>query len=80
MTDFPALTGSELIRALRRPGFEVVRSKGSHRFLRHADGRCTVVALHRGETLGSGLLARTLRDCEITKADLLKMLRANALE
>jgi len=39
MTDFPALTGSELIRARRRLGFEVIRTKGSHRFLRHADRR-----------------------------------------
>jgi hypothetical protein len=33
---------------LREAGFEVVRIKGSHHFLRHADGRGTVVpVLHR---------------------------------
>jgi predicted RNA binding protein YcfA (HicA-like mRNA interferase family) len=74
MSSFPALTGSEIIRALRKLGFEVIRSKGSHRFLCHSDGRCTVVPVHRGETVGLGLLAQILRDCEITKEELREVL------
>ncbi|WP_197738530.1 type II toxin-antitoxin system HicA family toxin [Rhodothermus marinus] len=35
MTRQPRLKGNELIAALRKAGFEVVRIKGSHRFLRH---------------------------------------------
>ncbi len=45
----------------------VIRVKGSHHFLRHPDGRTTVVPVHAGETLGSGLLAKILRDCELTR-------------
>lgn len=30
MVRLPALTGREVIRALERAGFEVVRQKGSH--------------------------------------------------
>jgi len=74
MSDLPALTGSRLIRALERAGFEVVRSKGSHRFLRHEDGRRTVVPVHRGETIGRGLLAGILRDCDLTRDDLRRLL------
>lgn len=74
MSTFPALRGARLIMALCRLGFEVVRVKGSHRFLRHADGRCTVIPVHRGETIGCGLLAQILRDCEITRKDLQRML------
>ncbi len=74
MTTFPSITGSSLIRALRKFGFEVIRKKGSHHFLRHKDGRCTVVPTHRGETIGRGLLAQILRDCEITKDELQKKL------
>ena len=74
MSTFPSVTGSRLIAALGRLGFEVIRSKGSHRFLRHPDGRCTVVAVHRGETVGRGLLAQILRDCEITKEELQALL------
>ncbi|MEI7901811.1 MAG: type II toxin-antitoxin system HicA family toxin, partial [bacterium] len=39
-------------------------------FLRHPDGRCTVVPVHRGETIGRGLMAQILRDCELTRADI----------
>ena len=76
MSSTPAVSGTKLIKALRRFGFDVVRIKGSHHFLRHIDGRCTVVPVHRGETIGRGLLAQILRDCEITREDLQKELRA----
>ncbi len=74
MTTFPSITGSRLIRALQKLGFVVIRSKGSHHFLQHRDGRCTVVPVHHGETIGRGLLAQILRDCDITKEELQKKL------
>ena len=74
MTTFPSITGSRLIRALRKLDFEVLRVKGSHHFLKHQDGRCTVVPLHRGETIGRGLLAQILRDCDITREEFEKKL------
>ena len=70
MSTFPAVNGNQLLKALRRLGFDLVRIKGSHHFLRHPDGRCTVVPVHRGETIGCGLLAQILRDCEITREEL----------
>ena len=60
--------------ALRKAGFEVVRVKGNHHFLRHADGRCTVVPVHRGETIGPGLLSQILQDCELRPEDLAELL------
>ena len=74
MSGIPAVSGVRLIRALRKLGFEVIRVNGSHHFLRHADGRCTVVPVHRGETIGPGLLAQILRDCEITREELQEQL------
>ena len=65
------LKGREVIKVLKDHGFNVVRIKGSHHFLRHTDGRCTVVPVHAGETLGPGLLPQILRDTELTKEDLL---------
>jgi predicted RNA binding protein YcfA (HicA-like mRNA interferase family) len=70
----PSVTGKQLIVALGRIGFEVIRTRGSHHFLRHADGRATVVPAHAGETIGRGLLSRILRDCEISREDLRKVL------
>jgi len=72
MSTFPAIKGNQLIKALRHHGFDVIRIKGSHHFLQHPDGRCTVVPVHRGETIGRGLLAQILRDCEMSREDLLR--------
>jgi predicted RNA binding protein YcfA (HicA-like mRNA interferase family) len=66
----PRITGKELVAALGRAGFAVVRTKGSHRRLRHPDGRVTTVSIHAGETIGPGLLAKILRDCEMTPDEL----------
>ena len=74
MTKLPNLTGQQLISALRKAGFDVIRVRGSHHFLRHSDGRSTVVPVHRGETIGPGLLSKILRDCDIARADLLELL------
>ena len=74
MTSLPSLTGKKLIAILKRAGFEVRRVNGSHHFLRHSDGRCTVVPVHSGETIGPGLFAKILRDCELSREQVRKLL------
>ena len=74
MPKLPSLTGKQLVSALDSLGFQTVRTRGSHQFLRHPDGRATVVPVHAGETIGQGLLAKILRDCEISREDLAKVL------
>lgn len=74
MTSFPSLTGKEIISLLKKAGFIIERQRGSHVFLRHPDGRTTVVPVHPGETIGPGLLSKILRDVEMIRADLLKLL------
>lgn len=66
MTRLPRLTGADLIAALASAGFALVRVKGSYHYLRHADGRSTVVPTHAGETLGPGITAKILRDCDLS--------------
>ena len=61
-------------QALAKAGFDVLRVKGSHHFLRHQDGRRTVVPAHSGETIGPGLLHKILRDCRITTEQLSELL------
>lgn len=70
----PSPTGKQLIAALVRAGFAVTRIKGSHHFLRHDDGRVTVVPVHAGETIGPGLLSQILRDCDLSREDLMRLL------
>ena len=74
MSKLPRLTGKQLITALNHAGFEVIRVRGSHHFLHHADGRATVVPVHRGETIGAGLMVKILRDCDLTREKLQELL------
>ncbi len=74
MTKLPRPTGRDLLAALRKLGFEIIRTKGSHHYVRHEDGRSTVVSVHAGETIGPGLMAKILRDCEITVEDIKALL------
>jgi predicted RNA binding protein YcfA (HicA-like mRNA interferase family) len=70
MSRSPRVTGSDLISALAKAGFTVVRIKGSHHFLRHPDGRTTEVPVHSGDIIGPGLLLKILRDCHLNPEDL----------
>lgn len=74
MTSLPSLTGKDLLSVLKKAGFEVLRIKGSHHFLQHRDGRSTVVPVHAGETIGPGLLAKILRDCDLSRDQFQKFL------
>jgi predicted RNA binding protein YcfA (HicA-like mRNA interferase family) len=74
MTSLPSVTGKALIAALQNAGFRVVRVKGSHHFLRHPDGRATVVPVRAGETIGPGLLAKVLRDCDLSREQFQQLL------
>ncbi len=73
MSTLPRPTGKELARALERAGFATERIRGSHSFLRHPDGRATVVPL-RARTLGLGLLRKILSDCDIKAEQLRELL------
>jgi predicted RNA binding protein YcfA (HicA-like mRNA interferase family) len=61
---------------LMKEGFQAVRVRGSHHFLRHGDGRSSVVPVHSGETLGPGLLHKILRDCHLSVEDLRALMDA----
>jgi predicted RNA binding protein YcfA (HicA-like mRNA interferase family) len=74
MTRLPRLRGRELVRALESAGFTVDRTRGSHLFLKHADGRATTVPIHSGEIIGPGLLRAILRDVEISVDELAHLL------
>jgi predicted RNA binding protein YcfA (HicA-like mRNA interferase family) len=74
MPKLPKLTGKDLIKLLSNFGFEVKRIRGSHYILKHKDGRTTVVPVHSKEIIGPGLLTKILRDCEINKNEITKLL------
>ncbi|MGB9777308.1 MAG: type II toxin-antitoxin system HicA family toxin [Anaerolineae bacterium] len=75
MTRLPVLRGSEVLRALRKAGFEMVRQRGSHIRLRHPDGRVVTVPVHQGQDVSRGLLRKILRDAELSPEELLELLK-----
>jgi len=74
VSKYSPVTGKVLISALKSAGFLVQRVKGSHHFIRHPDGRTTVVPVHLGESIGPGLLAKILRDVDLSRAGLEELL------
>ena len=70
-SELPVLKPRELIRALERIGFRLLRkSRGSHWQFEHPDGRRTTVPVHKGRDIGPGLLRKILRDIELDAEDL----------
>ncbi len=66
MPKLPAVTANEVIKALEKIGFPAVRQKGSHVRMKHEDNRVVTVPVHKGKTIGKGLLRKILRDAELT--------------
>ena len=66
MSRLPRLKGKQVVSILEKLGFRTLRTRGSHVFLRHSDGRVTTVPVHSGEVIGPGLLRAILRDIEMT--------------
>ena len=56
---------SEVLQVLQRIGFEEKRQTGSHRILRHPDGRQVVVPMHPKE-LPMGTFRRILKQAGLT--------------
>ncbi len=74
MTRLPVLKGTEVVRALQKIDFSVIRRKGSHVRLRHEDGRAVTVPVHKGQDIGRGLLRKILRDADLGVEEFLKLL------
>ncbi|MDR2203091.1 MAG: type II toxin-antitoxin system HicA family toxin [Nitrososphaerota archaeon] len=64
----------KLIKVLTKIGFKTVRIQGSHVILKHPDSRLTVVPVHAGEEIGSGLLNKIIKDTGLSKEEFIKFL------
>jgi len=74
MTSILILTGQEPLSVLEKAGFEQTRIQNNHHFFQHQDGSSTVVPVHYGETIGSGLLAKISHDCDLSREQFQKLL------
>ena len=73
----PRVTGAELVRALQRAGFQVVRVKGSHHHLRRVGGPLVTIPVHPGEIIYPRLLASILDQAGLTVEELRALLRGD---
>ena len=69
----PRVTGSELVRALTRAGFELDRIKGSHHVLKRS-GLTVSVPVHGNRVIGAGLLAAIMDGAELSVEQLQDLL------
>jgi predicted RNA binding protein YcfA (HicA-like mRNA interferase family) len=67
-------SAKRVIKALSTLGFKIVRKRGSHVVLKHVDGRLTVVPVHAGEEIGTGLLYKIIKDTGLSKEEFIKLL------
>ena len=67
------LPAKKVIKALEKIGFQRVRHKGSHLFMRHIDGRTTIITVHPGEDIGKGMVRKIIKDAKITRGEWLKL-------
>jgi len=73
MPKLPIVSGSEVIRALQRLGFIVLRQRGSHVILRRGSQGC-VVPDHR--EVKTGTLAGLLKQAGVSVDDFIRALHA----
>lgn len=74
MAKLPNISGKELIAALEKAGFSVIRQKGSHVRMKHEDNRVVSIPVHAGKVIGKGLILKILRDADLTKEQLIELL------
>ena len=71
MTITPVLGPREVIALLEGLGFREVRSRGSQKQFRHADGRFTTVPVHAGRDISLILLRQIAKNIGLTVHELL---------
>lgn len=75
MSQLPAVTGKQLIKALESEGWYVKRIRGSHHILRHPDIPDAIpVPVHGNRPLKRGTLANVLRAAGISREDFQRLL------
>ena len=75
MSSLPILKPRELLKILKRIGFQEIRQKGSHIFVEHSDGRTTVIPMHSAKTIGKGLIHSILHDIQVSPDDFNRIIK-----
>jgi len=68
----PMISGDDFVRAVRKIGYELDHTTGSHMILRHPSRRRLSVPRHR--ELGRGILRRLIDEAGLSREDFLSLL------
>jgi len=72
----PVVSGHQVIKALERIGYRIVRQRGSHIRLRdEADPNHLPLTVPNHKTIKPGLLRKILRDADLTVDEFLTLLK-----
>ena len=74
MDKIKPLPAKKVIKALEKIGFREIRQKGSHLFMRHPDGRTTLITIHPSEDIGKGLIRKVISDAKVTRDEWLELI------
>ena len=72
MSKLPILSWRDVVKALSKKGFKVVRQRGNHLILEGPEHRFTVVPRH--ETIAPTTLLKIMVQVGITKEEFIKLL------
>ena len=72
MSRLPMISGDDLVRALRKVGYEWDHTEGSHMILLNAASRRLSVPRHR--ELGRGILTKFIKQAGLTREEFLELL------
>ena len=67
------VSGKELLRVFQKLGFEVIRQRSSHVFLRHPDGRRLTIPVYK--VVPVNLLNWILAEAKVTREEFLRLLK-----
>ncbi|MFY1110709.1 MAG: type II toxin-antitoxin system HicA family toxin [Methanosarcinaceae archaeon] len=76
MSKICSLPNKKVIKALENLGFEQIRQKGSHLFMRHPDGRTTIIPVHPTEKIGKGMINKIIKDVKITRDEWIELIKS----
>ncbi len=75
MPKVPRISGTDAIRAFGKAGFQEVRTNGSHHILKKAGHPYLLsIPVHKGKTVGVGLLKSQIEAAGLTVEAFLKLL------
>jgi len=76
MEKLPQLSGQEVIKALRKVGFEVVGRKGSHiRLKRRVNNKVFIVIVPDHPELAKGTLTAIIKQSGLSREEFLKLIK-----